>query len=50
MPRKPYRYIIQIDGRETGEPFRSKAHALTAAEGLRETAPWPIIEVIGVLI
>lgn len=50
MTRKPYRYIIQIDGREIGEPFRSKAHALTAAEGLRETAPWSIIEVIGVLI
>lgn len=50
MTRKPYRYIIQIDGRETGEPYRSKAHALTAAEGLRETAPWSIIEVIGVLI
>lgn len=50
MTRKPYRYIIQIDGRETGEPFRSKAHALTAAEGLKETAPWSVIEVIGVLI
>lgn len=49
MIRKPYRYIIHVDGREIGEPYRSKAHALTAAEGLRDTSPWSIIEVIGVL-
>lgn len=49
MTRKPYRYVILIDGREIGEPYLSKAHAHTAAEGLQETSPWSIIEVIGVL-
>jgi len=49
MNRKPYLYVITIDGREVGEPYRSKAAAYMDAELLMDTSPWSVIKVEGVL-
>lgn len=46
---RPYRYVVTVDGREIGEPYRTPAQAKTLAESLQTVAPWSIIEVIGVL-